>query len=83
MKKKYITPKLDAEIYQLSESIASNCDSVVKPGPEMGSHSECEGYVDPFEVQLARAAAPKYNVQFYEDTNCDCYTTSDKGAWTS
>ena len=31
-----------------------------------------------------RGTEPVYNVQFYEDTNCDCYTTGgDYGYWTS
>lgn len=82
MKKVYEAPTLEIELYQLDANIASNCGIVVHNGPEMGTHRQCSDYNDPFAAYSARSAV--YNVQFYEDTNCDCYTTGgDYGYWTS
>lgn len=83
MKRSYVAPTLEMELYELDQAIASNCGIVVKPGPAMGIHEECEGYVDPWEG-LRLMSAPSYNVDFYEDTNCDCYTSGgDYGSWQS
>ena len=50
----------------------------------MGNHDQCDDYGDPFAARAATYGAGPYNVQFYEDTNCDCYTTGgDYGYWTS
>lgn len=83
MRKAYSAPQLELEIYNLSASIASNCAVVVNNGPAMGEHTACEGYVDPFPSTSSYRLRPS-NVTFYEDTNCDCYTTqSGYGYWTS
>lgn len=80
MKKTYTAPTLEVEIYELDQSIASNCGIVVSNGPAEGSHEACEDYVAPFSLRTTGV----YNVSFYEDTNCDCYTTGqDSGYWTS
>lgn len=85
MKKRYEAPLLEVERYELDANIASNCGIVVSNGPAIGDHEECGDYEDLFSTatySLNREAI--YNVQFYEDTNCDCYTTgSDYGYWTS
>lgn len=87
MKKVYHAPELEIEVYQLNASIASNCGIVVHNGPAMGNHTQCDDYKDPFNMNKARYGAQTmaiYNVQFYEDTNCDCYTTGGNyGFWTS
>ncbi|MGM9630813.1 hypothetical protein [Butyricicoccus sp.] len=86
MKKKYEAPALEMEVYELDASIASHCGIVVSNGPAEGNHEQCEDYHDPFATSTysAQKAAGPYNVQFYEDTNCDCYTTGgDYGYWTS
>lgn len=78
MKKVYEEPELTLELYTLDASIASNCDLVISNGPAMGSHSACADYVEPFALYSSK------NTYFYEDTNCDCYTTGDNGFyWTS
>lgn len=86
MKKIYEAPDLEIETYELDANIASHCGIVVSNGPAMGEHEECDDYLDPFGAttfSLDRSG-PVYNVQFYEDTNCDCYTTGgDYGYWTS
>lgn len=87
MKKAYHAPELEIEVYQLDASIASNCTLVVSNGPAMGNHNQCADYIDPFGMNAAKYGAQTmavYNVLFYEDTNCDCYTTGgDYGYWTS
>ncbi len=85
MKKRYEAPLLEVERYELDANIANNCEIIVTNGPAIGDHQLCEDYPDPFGAatySLNREAI--HNVQFYEDTNCDCYTTgSDYGYWTS
>ena len=84
MKKKYVKPEIRFESYTLSESIASNCAIVVSNGPAMGGHEQCDDYDDPFAMSNEAMTASLYNVQFYEDTNCDCYySSSDTGYWMS
>ena len=87
MKKVYMAPALEIEIYELDVNIASHCGIVVHNGPAEGSHEQCEDYNDPFAVQsfsAGDASIAAYNVHFYEDSNCDCYTTGDDyGYWTS
>lgn len=86
MKRAYVAPTLEVEIYQLDQAIASNCSIVVDSGPAMGSHRACDDFIDPFSVApggMSVMSLP-YNVQFYEDTECDCYTTGgDYGYWQS
>ena len=81
MKKVYEAPELEVELYTLDASIASNCDIVVNNGPQMGTHDACSNYSEPFSLYSRRT---DININFYEDTNCDCYTTGDNGYyWTS
>ena len=77
MKKVYEPPVLEFELYVLNTNIASHCGFVVTSGPEMGNHEACEGFIDPTTIEFpdAEINAPPYNVDFYDDTNCDCYTT--------
>lgn len=87
MKKVYKAPKMEIEYYSLDASIASNCANIVSNGPAVGNHQLCNDYEDPFamsdESGIALFGGP-YNVQFYEDTHCDCYYSSnDNGYWTS
>lgn len=80
MKKTYIAPSMEVELFELDTSIASNCATVVSNGPAMGSHDQCEDYDDPFGISTMSL----HNVTFYEDTNCDCYTTGgNTGYWNS
>lgn len=86
MKKVYVAPTLEIEQYELDAGIASNCGIVVSNGPAVGNHEQCKDYEDPFvmSVMALDAEEKPYNVQFYEDTNCDCYySSSDYGYWTS
>lgn len=86
MKKFYMKPSIEVDIYSLDTSIASHCGIVVHNGPAIGNYEECDDYHDPFGSEGASIMnnKPVHNVQFYEDTNCDCYTTGgDYGYWTS
>lgn len=87
MKKVYIAPTVEIERYELNASIASNCGIVVNNGPAVGNHEQCTVFDDPFVMseQSAKSTySAVYNVQFYEDTNCDCYyTAGDYGYWMS
>lgn len=82
MKKAYIAPELSTEVYELNSSIAANCANTVTNGPALGNHSQCDDYVSPFAISTY--SEPK-NVNFYEDTNCDCYNSAGDtaGYWTS
>lgn len=80
MKKVYVEPELVLELYTLDASIASNCEEVVSNGPEAGNHSACKDYVAPFSLYKSEPI----NVNFYEDTACECYTSGQNGMyWTS
>ena len=87
MRKAYVAPLLEIEIYELNSNIASHCGIVVTNGPSVGGKDACGDFPDPFtsiEEPVAEINAPPYNVQFYDDTTCDCYTTgSDYGYWQS
>lgn len=88
MKRKYTTPVFECEAFELNASIASNCAYVIVAGPKQGNHEMCDGYngppelnddYDPFKMRKRT-----YNVNFYDDTECDCYTTGgDTGYWNS
>ena len=81
MKRSYVAPTLEIELYELDQAIANNCGIVVSNGPAMGKYEQCADYKDPFGG--LRLMSLPHNVQFYEDT-CDCYTTGgDFGYWQS
>lgn len=86
MKKKYVAPLLEIERYELSTSITQNCSTIVHNGPAIGAHAKCDDYDDPFTAYSLRneVDAQAYNVNFYEDTDCTCYTTAgSEGYWMS
>lgn len=86
MKQAYEAPLFEVETYELDANIASHCGIVVSNGPEVGNYRQCDDYQDPFIMgqMVGDATTTVYNVQFYEDTNCDCYySSSDYGYWTS
>lgn len=82
MKKKYMAPAFELELYKLDKSIASNCQTVVNSGPEAPGHEVCSDFEDMFTLGFFGDASLQniYNIQFYDDapgtgTACDCYTT--------
>lgn len=83
-KKNYQAPKLELEEFKLDANIASNCAHVVTNGPALGEHHACDDYMNPFGANsISLFSSNLYNVNFYEDTNCDCYTSGGDGYWTS
>ena len=86
MKKVYEAPTVEIELYCLDANIASHCGIVVHNGPALGDYTQCDDYKDPFGKigDVASPMAPPYNVSFYDEDTCDCYTTGgDYGYWQS
>lgn len=84
MKKKYEAPTLETEIFELDAKIASNCDTVVNNGPKIGDQGPCQEFISPYSLRRSAETEPVYNVNFYDDVVCDCYTTGGNGQyWTS
>lgn len=83
MKKPYIIPDFEIEHYALDTSIASNCATIVKNGPEIGERVACDGFEDIFDDEPVFYARSAHNVSFYEDV-CSCYySSSGQGYWMS
>ncbi|MCD8382725.1 MAG: hypothetical protein LUC30_07415 [Clostridiales bacterium] len=77
MKKAYIAPALEVELFQLNTAIASGCTTTVDFGPDPSQNDggkTCEYFGDPFAVSAA-ADGP---IVFYESdsSTCDCYYSS-------
>lgn len=86
MRKPYVAPQLEVEVYELSTSIASNCNVVVDNGPAMWWGSEhqhqqsaCQSYLN----IVGGEVFVDVNVNFYDTGCCDCYTTGSGSFWTS
>ena len=61
MRKTYMKPMAEIEVYKLDAAIATNCGETVSLGPEAPGHTICDEFKDAFEVFSlpgnARAAA--------------------------
>lgn len=84
MKKEYIKPYVEVEVYMLDAAIALNCDPIVNLGPQALDIAPCEYFKDKFEPD----AISTFSLEkpFYADgsANCDCYYQSGgKGYFTS
>ncbi|MCD7881418.1 MAG: hypothetical protein LUG47_07135 [Clostridiales bacterium] len=85
MKRPYVAPQLEVEMYLLSTSIASNCVTVVYNGPVMetaGYYTACKSYLDTLDEDEPMPTS-EYNVNFYDSSCCDCYTTGSGNYWAS
>lgn len=83
MKKVYMAPALEIEIYELDANIANHCDVKVLNGPGAIGHEQCLDFPDPFLTDSYSIQGNK-NVNFYDDQTCDCYTSGGNGQyWTS
>lgn len=83
MKKTYVAPTCEVEYYELNTSIASNCDTIVSNGPEIGDYKACKEFEGIFGDEPVFRARSVSNVSFYEDV-CSCYySSSGNGYWTS
>ncbi|MGN1181743.1 MAG: hypothetical protein ACI4SR_01965 [Faecalibacillus sp.] len=87
MKKNYFKPAVEVELYELSDSIASNCNTVVTMGPDGPGYIEiCEDYYEitgetpPSTYTLSRS---RYNIDFWTEDSCDCYYSASGTFFTS
>ena len=80
MKKEYMKPHVEVEVYELDAAIAANCGQVISLGPEAPGKETCEEFKDAFEVFSFRpdSKARSSGNAFYADGSayCDCYYTS-------
>lgn len=86
MKLRYEKPMLEIDIYELDTSIASNCRYVVDMGPEVpGGRNGCDSYYEISGETRTFALTPRgnYNVDFWQELNCDCYTSASGQYFTS
>lgn len=86
MKKIYEAPALEIETYQLDASIASNCGTVVKMGPEgPGAVEVCQDYYDkagePYPDNSTWSL--RHNIDFWTELTCDCYYSASGTFFTS
>ena len=87
MKKTYIKPFIEIEMYELSSNIASNCNMVVNMGPDgPGAIKVCKDYYDKtgesYPDGITLYSLP-HNVQFWSEDTCDCYYSAGNGCFTS
>lgn len=89
MKKEYMKPSVEVEVYSLSSSIAANCNIVISLGPEdfvLGKNG-CEDFPgDGAFGKIGDFASPMGGVtSFYESgygaTKCDCYYTASGNSY--
>lgn len=82
MRKAYVKPMVEIETYELSASIAANCQTIVSLGPEVTGYVTCEEFRKGFEVvininpgysTMSTGGKPFYSA---EAGNCDCYYSS-------
>lgn len=82
MRKTYMKPVAEIEVYKLDAAIASNCGDTVSLGPEAPGKTVCDEFKDAFEVfSLPGNARSTGGTPFYADgaANCDCYYSSGGG----
>lgn len=88
MKKTYLKPFIEIEMYELSSNIANNCAIVVNMGPTgPDAIKVCPDYYEQTgetpEAGISGFSLP-HNVQFWTDESCDCYySAGDAGCFTS
>ena len=91
MKKEYMKPSVEVEVYTLSASIAHNCQNIVTVGPQdlLTGRPACDEFKDLWEItgQFGNVVSPMGGNSFYEGSNgaaCDCYyTAGGQGYFTS
>lgn len=88
MKKNYIKPSVEIELYELSDSIASNCNVTVTMGPEaLDAVKVCEDYYDKSgeskDGVVFSARSIQHNIDFWTEATCDCYYSASGAFFTS
>lgn len=85
LKRKYVRPQIEVEMFQLAQSVAS-CATKVLFGPQ-GETTACGnwGFVDPFSVGPVKKASTGMIYPFYENSSCECYYSAprDSGYFSS
>ena len=84
MRKTYMKPVAEIEVYKLDAAIASTCGDTVSLGPEAPGKTVCDEFRDAFEVySLPGKARSTAGTPFYADgaANCDCYYSSGGGLY--
>ena len=84
MKKEYMNPYVEVEVYELDAAIAANCGQVISLGPEAPGKEICkefEGAFDVFSLRPNLSTASTGGTPFYNDgsAHCDCYYSSGSG----
>ena len=76
MKKTYMKPYVEVEVYMLDAAIALNCSPVVTLGPEAAGKDTCKEFKDAFDTGSISTFSVKK--PFYADgsANCNCYYSS-------
>ena len=84
MKKVYEKPVAEIELYQLSRSIATACDTVVTLGPAATGYEACEEYIVDTGSRSSAAAASETKIEgsFYSTDTCTCYHSLGDGTLT-
>ena len=87
MKKEYMKPYVEVEVYELDAAIAANCGQVISLGPEAPGKVVCEEFEDAFEVDgfsvRPYASINSGGTPFYADgsAHCDCYYSSGSNSY--
>lgn len=82
MKKEYLKPTIEVEVYTLTASIAHLCSPIISMGPgnPLLNEPECDEFKDSFGGFAANNSPA---TSFYEKT-CDCYySAGGEGYFTS
>lgn len=88
MKKVYMKPYIEVEVYALDAAIAANCGQIVSMGPEAPGYKTCDEFKDAFEMFVLNPSISTFSTEkpFYADgsAGCTCYHTSaDSSYFTS
>lgn len=87
MKKTYVSPVFELEVFKLDASIASQCGSKVTLGPDYGEYNACKEFDFGINSSIGVMSAV---TSFYDATDpkggnvCSCYhTAGNEGYFTS
>lgn len=84
MKKSYVAPCLEIEVYTLSTSIAANCTTPVDAGPDTAGRKDCDDFDDLFDMNSnSGISLASEGASFYDSDPgyCDCYYTTGSGGY--
>lgn len=81
MKKMYTSPVIEIESYNLSDSIAANCETIRNfgPGTPGGTIEVCTGFTPIPTLPFSAGGNDIMSTSFYDGNKgpvCDCYYTA-------